>query len=167
MKEHEEFLGRISCFEKAAEDPAIQARLHSDPALRKAFEAQRQAVRLIRLKRFETQSPESARRIRAGVLRTIRSQDLQSESAAPVLFGALKLAASFAVLALVALPFLVGPGRDIQPVTSFSASEGSSERPEQSPAFVGEADMILVASNNAPANQSGLIEMAPVNFDIP
>ena len=113
MKEHEEILGQIGCFEEAASDPAMQARLESDPALREAFEAQRRAVQLIRLKRFETQSPESAKRIRAGVLRTIRSPGVQSAAKAPAWFGGFKLAASFAVLALIALPFILKPGGDI------------------------------------------------------
>jgi hypothetical protein len=167
MKEHEEFLARIVCFEEAAKDPAVQARLESDAALREAFEAQRRTVQIIQLKRFENQSEESARRIRAGVLRTIRSSGIQSEAKTPAWWGGFKLAASLAVVALIALPFILKPGGDIQPVTSFSASEANSELAGESPAFQIPDDSFLMASNVAPSTQFGPVEIAPVKFDVP
>lgn len=167
MKEYEEFLGRIDCFEEAASDPAVQARLESDAALREVFEAQRRTVQLIQLKRFENQSGESAKRIRAGVLRTIRSSGVESEAKTPAWWGGFKLAASLAVLALIALPFILKPGGDIQPVTSFSASEANSELAGESPSFQIPDDSLLVTSNVTPSTQFGPVEMAPVKFDVP
>jgi len=162
MKDTKTFLHGIDSFDEDALDPQIASRLENDPELRAAFDAQRHVMQLVQLKRYETQSPDSAKRIRAGVLRTIRSEPVQETGRSSAWWGGFKLAGATVVLLLLALPFALKPGADIQPVTSFAVSGDGA------PALqVPEGSDFLIASNTAPSTQFAPIDVAPVNFDIP
>ena len=167
MKENEEIISRIESFEEAARDPQIKARLEQDADFRKDFEAQRTVAQLMSLKRYERQSPESAVRIRAGVLRTIRSEAALPATLSSGWWSPWKLAAACGALVLIALPFALQPGTDIQPVTAFTVTESDSQLAGDVEVFQVPENEMLLASNTTPSLQFRPVEAIPVQFTVP
>lgn len=121
---------------------------------------QARIARLMALKRYETMSAESRVRIRAGVLREIRSPD-----ARPVQAGfdwelvPLKWALGMALLLLGAGIFLFQVPVGLEPVTAFTASEEEVLAEGLSPP-------LLLASNSSPIQvQFAPVSGVPVNYE--
>lgn len=155
----------IHDFEKAAQQEKIIRQLETDPAFRQAFETQRSMQQLMALKKYERMTPESRTRIRAGVLREIRSPDPASTPVSPwqILWRWSPVWGTALVL-LAFAPFFLSSGPSLTPVTEFSMDEPSSLETSEGQAGLAASQ---AASNELPASlQSRPVQAVPVRYDL-